>query len=865
MTFLEHQADYFTFTSGLMLVLFGVICFNLRRHRGTGIRWIYLACFGLIQGLHRFIHLAGMYFGGSFWEQMIGAGFLIVSGIFLIEFGRVHFSPRWKRYCFIGFYPGILTVAMLIAMIYPHGFYLFGMRLVGVGSVCAAVAILLQLRRTSYYRIEFLVVIVGFVAYAFIEFISLPGAFILFPFEILISTVLIFALRIYASRIMMQRYLYNRRNEMVLHHGGIFLSVSCILVAGFFVTYWAGERANQKIRDYLIEETRLTAAALDSDKYADILSSPVPSASKGYSSLRKQFCNLQIITPQEYRWFYTMSLVDGKPLFVVDSVPVGQFGHEEPLMLAYKEPPEELLAVFKTGKAVTVGPYTDEWGSFLSGFAPIFSSVDGRVIGALGIDIEAKDWRKSIFAAHFWPMCVFGLLVVLVIAAFSYQQRSALRLMLSRQHADFQNMLLEFNRMVKDDIASVIQSITQMVAQKLDVNRVSIWKFQENATVVVCQDLFINNSALHEHGAQINRNEYPAYFKAFEKERVINAPDVMHDPRTSEFNETYYKEFDIRSLLDVSLWSQGNMIGVLSLEQTGTMRQWSQEEVNFVISCAELISSLVEQYERICAEMKLKDAYAKLTQTQEELVQSSKMAAVGVLASGIAHEVKNPLAIIQQGVTYFDHALPADADEQRRILAMINEAVERADTIIHGLTDFAPSSSLQKNRRGLDAIVENSLLLTGKQFEFRNIELVRELKAHVYTVEVDETKIQQVFVNVIINAIQAMPHGGKLILRIYNRAGSQLKDGIGRLARDFFNDQDMAVVCEIEDTGCGIPQEHLEKVFDPFFTTKREMRGVGLGLSISRTIIEDHQGLITLESSHGEGTKVTIALKASLG
>ncbi len=220
------------------------------------------------------------------------------------------------------------------------------------------------------------------------------------------------------------------------------------------------------------------------------------------------------------------------------------------------------------------------------------------------------------------------------------------------------------------------------------------------------------------------------------------------------------------------------------------------------------------------------------------------------------------MAIIQQGVNFFQHSIPAESEADRKVLGLIEEAIQRADTIIHGLVAFSQTSAMKPDRLKIESVVENSLVLIGKQLDLKNIELVKEFGARQADIEGDMNKLQQAFMHIILNSLQAMPHGGRLTIRTSTVAGKKLKDGVGRAAKDFFAEHDLAVVCEVEDTGCGIPQEFVQRIFEPFFTTKRDIGAPGLGLSICLSIIESHHGLVYIESTHGVGTKVSVILKA---
>jgi two-component system NtrC family sensor kinase len=153
------------------------------------------------------------------------------------------------------------------------------------------------------------------------------------------------------------------------------------------------------------------------------------------------------------------------------------------------------------------------------------------------------------------------------------------------------------------------------------------------------------------------------------------------------------------------------------------------------------------------------------------------------------------------------------------------------------------------------------LVLVKINLERGKINVIRQLDAGLPAVLADRNKIEQVFVNILLNAIQAMPDGGDIVVRGYVKQLSEVKNGIGRRQNDSFKLGEKVVMVEFEDTGIGISEENLTKVFDPFFTTKGPSGGTGLGLSVTKNILNMHKGLISVTSKVGKGTKVTLTLK----
>lgn len=232
-------------------------------------------------------------------------------------------------------------------------------------------------------------------------------------------------------------------------------------------------------------------------------------------------------------------------------------------------------------------------------------------------------------------------------------------------------------------------------------------------------------------------------------------------------------------------------------------------------------------------ESKLKEA------TQRQISRSEKLASVGRLAAGIAHEINNPLT----GVLMFAHLLHEKGGrnaEDAHDLEVIVRETERVRGIVRSLLDFARQSPPSKELLDINGVVRDTLTLVHKQAERADVVIEEQLAATLPAVLGDRNQLAQVLVNLSLNAIEAMPEGG--LLSVSTRA------------------VDGRVVIVVRDTGCGIKAEDLDRVFDPFFTTKPPGEGTGLGLSVSYGTVEQHGGELTVESREGVGTTMTVVL-----
>jgi two-component system NtrC family sensor kinase len=239
-------------------------------------------------------------------------------------------------------------------------------------------------------------------------------------------------------------------------------------------------------------------------------------------------------------------------------------------------------------------------------------------------------------------------------------------------------------------------------------------------------------------------------------------------------------------------------------------------------------------------EHRVQERTQELQQVQDQLIRAGKMAALGELAAGVAHEINNPLT----GVLTFSSLMLKKVDEShpwKKDLENIVQQTTRCRNIVRGLLDFARQRKPDKKEWDMHALLEQTLTLMEKQAPFQNIKINKEFKGTLPMLFVDGDQIQQVFMNILLNAADAMTeNGGTLTIQ------TEFRDGMATVS--------------FADTGCGIPKEHLSKLFDPFFTTKQTGKGTGLGLAISYGIIQSHSGDIEVESEVGKGSTFRVKL-----
>ena len=252
-----------------------------------------------------------------------------------------------------------------------------------------------------------------------------------------------------------------------------------------------------------------------------------------------------------------------------------------------------------------------------------------------------------------------------------------------------------------------------------------------------------------------------------------------------------------------------------------------------------------------------------LKNAQMQLIQAEKLESIGRLAAGVAHEVKNPLAIIQMGADYLSQEMPTD-EITREVINDIDDAVRRADTVVKGLLDFSHDEELGLKQGNINQAIESSLHLVDHEMRQRNIEVILNLAENVPDINLDANKLQQVLINLFMNSAHAMEREGKLFVSSCLRTLDARSDLAGD-HENRFNLGDTVLWVEIEDTGTGVKEADKAKIFDPFYTTKPVGEGTGLGLSVSQNIINLHKGTINIRNRKEGGASVVIMFKVKVG
>jgi len=311
--------------------------------------------------------------------------------------------------------------------------------------------------------------------------------------------------------------------------------------------------------------------------------------------------------------------------------------------------------------------------------------------------------------------------------------------------------------------------------------------------------------------------------------------------------------WDANSEMCVALKEGDQTIGIIDVESQ-RKNAFSQNDLLLLESLAGILSSVMAsagQFQKLqatvdqlrAAREELQERIVAQRMTESRLVQAAKLAAVGEMAAGIAHELNNPLTSVSGFVELVLEELPKEADIRDDLELVLREA-QRARGVVRRLLDFARQSESARVRSDINEIIIDVMALVNHLLRTSGVQLVTDLSDKLPWISIDRNQIKQVILNLIHNALHAMPTGGELHIKTKCRRRDQ---------RDW-------LTVSFMDTGIGIAPENLERVFEPFFTTRSKDGGTGLGLSVTYGIITDHGGSIDVESQVGKGSTFTVWL-----
>ncbi len=396
------------------------------------------------------------------------------------------------------------------------------------------------------------------------------------------------------------------------------------------------------------------------------------------------------------------------------------------------------------------------------------------------------------------------------------------------------------------DIDEILRLVLEGVTKNIGFDRARLYLVNEKKNILECKmAVGVGKGKVKGVTLPLDPEESIVARSIFEKKPFV-IPDASQDPRV---NPALKKKFDLHSLVAIPLLAKERALGAIAADHVEPGKNITKETLESVMTFAQQAGLAIHNafmYEELKTfsrqmEEKIQKTTADLRKAEAQLIRSEKLAALGQLAAGIAHEIRNPLTSINILIHSLTESFPSETPH-REDLRVVEEEIHRINEIIDQFLRFAKPAPPLFEKADVLPIFEETLQLLRPQIERQRISVQKKFQS-LPSITVDKEQMKQVILNLLMNAIQAMPTGGRLELS-------------GQLSGD-----PNWIQFSIKDSGMGIPPGDMDKLFDPFFSTKEG--GVGLGLSIAHRIIDQHHGKIEVESTSGKETLFTLWLPIS--
>jgi len=393
------------------------------------------------------------------------------------------------------------------------------------------------------------------------------------------------------------------------------------------------------------------------------------------------------------------------------------------------------------------------------------------------------------------------------------------------------------------DIDEILRLVLEGVTKNIGFDRARLYLVNEKRNILECKmAVGIDEERIKGIALRLDPEDSVVARSIFEKQPFI-IQDASKDPRV---NPMIKEKFNLHSLVVIPLFAKEKALGAIAADFVEPNKNITKEALDSVMAFAQQAGLAIHNafmYQELKTfsqqmEEKIRRTTADLKKTEAQLIRSEKLAALGQLAAGIAHEIRNPLTSINILIHSLTEDLPS-GNSHREDLKVIEEEINRINEILDRFLRFAKPAPPLLERTEVASIFEETLQLIRPRIEKQRIVVQKEFQS-LPIILMDREQMKQVALNLLLNAVQAMPKGGNLVLK------GHIPEG------------DRWIRLSIQDSGVGISCEDINKLFDPFFSTKEG--GMGLGLSIAHRIIDQHHGKIEVESTPGEGTLFTVWL-----
>jgi signal transduction histidine kinase len=435
---------------------------------------------------------------------------------------------------------------------------------------------------------------------------------------------------------------------------------------------------------------------------------------------------------------------------------------------------------------------------------------------------------------HYLLLGFLSLLLLLVTIVFNRikpQTERAVEQFLFKNRYDYRETLARFSKAMVTilDLQSLAKSVFETITQTMGVEKASLFLWNEEKG---SYSLFESkNIEMTSSNPQLLKDDpLPQYLQKIGE--IIVREELAKGAGISELNDVIKKMSLLEAEVSLPLISKGQLIGMINLGYKFNKDIYSNEDI-------ELLSTLANQTAIAIENARL---YEDLKRSKSYIRRADRLASLGTLTAGLAHEIRNPLVAIKTLTQLLPERLEDD-EFRGEFLKIAAGEVDRISSLVEELLDFARPSDPKLEFEDINTILDGMILLVSTETKKKRVNILRSYASDLPPVQIDREQIKQVFLNVLLNAVQATSANGKITVKTH----SFIKPG-----------GEPYIQIEFTDTGCGIASEHIEEIFNPFFTTKST--GSGLGLSISHQIIQDHRGYIDVQSQLDKGSSFFINL-----
>jgi len=420
------------------------------------------------------------------------------------------------------------------------------------------------------------------------------------------------------------------------------------------------------------------------------------------------------------------------------------------------------------------------------------------------------------------------LLVVSIFNKLKPRTERAVEHLLFKDKYNYRETLGKFSKAMVSilDLQSLCKRIVETITQTMGVEKASLFLLNEEKGEY---DL-IESKNLETASIQKFSKDSPLPFYLQKIGEIIVREEQVKGAEIPEIKKVIDQMSTLEAEATIPLISKGHLVGMINLSHKFNKDIYAHEDI-------ELLSTLANQTAIALENARL---YEDLKKSKSYIRRADRLASLGTLTAGLAHEIRNPLVAIKT----FTQLLPErleDEEFRNHFLTIASSEVDRISSLINELLEFARPSDPKLELEDVNSILDGMILLISTETKKKHVDIVKYYSSDLPLARMDREQIKQVFLNVLLNAIEATPENGRISVRTrsFSKPGG-----------------DPYLQIEFTDTGYGIPREHLEEIFNPFFTTKD--KGCGLGLSISSQIVQDHKGYITVESELNQGSSFFI-------